>query len=187
MFKKERDLTERSRTLLKNKEVKKLKTTILQSFPGLTQESLDILIPNKCDITVVKLASRTLLYLKDFGSGDGEQAIFFDIEGRNNFYPTVLATWAVAEPVVPPLWCHCPVSEFVLNGADVMLPGCPIPRTLDWVRGEKRCVAGLGNGQPFAVGEMACEAADVERLGRRGKALRVVHHYGDALWAAFIR
>jgi hypothetical protein len=40
MFKKEKDLEERSKVLLKNKEVRSLRSTILSSFPNVSEEEV---------------------------------------------------------------------------------------------------------------------------------------------------
>lgn len=92
---------------------------------------------------MVKLATRALVYLHV----PTKTPLFFDSDGRNNLFPTVYALWrvrqlasaveseassssaAVGAPATgggcccPPLVVHPPVSKFVLNGADVMLPG----------------------------------------------------------------
>ena len=44
MFKKDRDLAERSRSLLKNKETRKLRDDILAKLPRLTPEQMDAIL-----------------------------------------------------------------------------------------------------------------------------------------------
>ena len=110
MFKKEQQVAERSRTFLKNKETKKLKSDLLQQFPLLSAEELEQYLPNKVSsvtpqhfngievsaymsnplqvqIVSVKLASRTIVYCLQ-EEGAETTPIFFDIEGRGNYYPT---------------------------------------------------------------------------------------------------
>ena len=100
-------------------------------------------------VEVVKLATRALVYIHV----PTKTPLFFDSDGRNNIFPTVYALWRVRELSLasseseassgadggsaaavgggggggglccPPLVVHPPVSKFVLNGADVMLPG----------------------------------------------------------------
>lgn len=106
------------------------------SLPGplsVTQHGL-----NQDGIEVVKLATRALVYFHV----PSKTPMFFDSDGRNNLFPTVYAMWrlqanataasgATVEPAdagaggacCPPLVVHPPVSKFVLNGADIMLPG----------------------------------------------------------------
>ncbi len=70
--------------------------------------------------------------------------------------------------------------KFVYNGADVMAPGIvdadPAIRAGDlvWVRDEK-------NLRPLAVGE-ALMAGPEMVASEKGKAVRSIHHVGDALW-----
>lgn len=76
-------------------------------------------------IEIVKLASRALVYVHV----PSKTPMFFDTDGRNNLFPTVYALWRVQsaaagdETCCLPLVVHPPVSKFILNGADVMLPG----------------------------------------------------------------
>jgi hypothetical protein len=88
MFKKDRDLDQRSKTLLKNKEVRNLKSEILRQF-NLTEEQLNTLIPNKADITQTKLASRTILYSLNLNNTTTLTPIIFDLAGRNDLHPTI--------------------------------------------------------------------------------------------------
>ncbi len=70
--------------------------------------------------------------------------------------------------------------KFVYNGADVMAPGIvdadPAirPGDLVWVRDEK-------NLRPLAIGE-ALVAGPEMVASEKGKAVRSIHHVGDALW-----
>jgi hypothetical protein len=50
--------------------------------------------------------------------------------------------------------------------------------------GDLLAARGRGNPAPFAMGEAAVGSAEAAAGGMRGKALRLLHHYGDALWAA---
>lgn len=95
--------------------------------------TIDIRLPLVQDgVEVVKLASRTLVYLHV----PSKTPLFFDVDGRNKLFPTVYALWRVRQLSAeadaqsgsfslccPTLVVHPPVSKFVLNGADVMLPG----------------------------------------------------------------
>jgi predicted ribosome-associated RNA-binding protein Tma20 len=86
MFKKTQDLAERSKTLLKNKEVRSLRKEIAAQFPAVTEEDVaNAIVTNMAQVTITKLASKTLLY-----SIEGV-VYFFDLNARNNLYPTVAA------------------------------------------------------------------------------------------------
>jgi PUA domain protein len=69
---------------------------------------------------------------------------------------------------------------YVYNGADVMAPGIVDadegirPGDLVWVREER-------HGRPLAVGEALLSGPEMIQ-GRKGKAVKSMHHVGDALW-----
>lgn len=180
MFKKDRDLAERSKTLLKNKEVRTLKADIVKQFPNVNEDELNVVIPNKADITLTKLASKTLLY-----SIDGV-TLFFDVGARNNLYPALPFLWRFPH-ALPTFVIHGPVSEFVLRGADLMLPGLCASKIAELENsglreGSKACVRIAGNPLPFAVGDSAVAWATISSAQRRkGRALVVHHVYGDLL------
>lgn len=70
--------------------------------------------------------------------------------------------------------------KFVNNGADVMAPGITEadesiqPGDLVWIRDEK-------NGVPLGVGEALIPGTEMPR-GKKGKAVKSLHHVGDLLW-----
>jgi predicted RNA-binding protein (TIGR00451 family) len=174
MFKKDRDLAERSRSLLKNKETKKLKELFLTKFPRLSETELDALI-GKEQFTRIYLATKTTIY------AIGDVPYFIDIEGRNNIIPTVQCLWRLPK-LLRSFVIHAPVSEFVMNGADLMLPGLANVDDLEGVmRDEKMSIRVVGNPLPFAVGVSNCSWEGILANGRKGKALCVTSVYGDCL------
>ncbi len=117
MFKKDQDLTERSQVLLKNKEIKRLKADITQQLPLLKESELDSLLGDaKGQVMMIKLASRTILYTIN------GKPYFFDVQGRNNLFPTLLTCWLFPD-CIRSLLIHGPVSKFILRGADLFVPG----------------------------------------------------------------
>jgi predicted ribosome-associated RNA-binding protein Tma20 len=177
MFKKEQQLVERSRTLLKNKELKNLKSSLSQQYPSLDEDSLNALLPNKSNLTLIKLANRSLLYAID------DIVLFFDVEGRNKLFPTVHALWRLPKPFLRTFVCHPPVSRYVLRGADFMAPGISTIEGLDNLKvGERCCLCIEGNPLPFAVGESLIDFSLFTRSDSvKGKAMSILHVYGDLL------
>ena len=174
MFKKDRDLAERSRSLLKNKETKKLKEVFLTKFSRLAETELDALI-GKEQFTRIYLATKTIVY------SVGDVPYFIDVEGRNNIVPTVQCLWRLPK-LLRTFVIHAPVSEFVMNGADLMLPGLATVDGLEGVmRDEKMSIRVVGNPLPFAVGISNCSWEGILTNGRKGKALCVSSVYGDCL------
>ncbi|CAM9727238.1 unnamed protein product, partial [Choristocarpus tenellus] len=194
MFRKKHDVAERSRSQLKSSAAKRIKTDILGALPYLTREVLDEVMPTKDGIELVKLANRALVYVHV----PSKTPYFFDADGRGNLFPTVYALWATRRKdresgmggCCPSLLVHAPVSKFVLNGADIMLPGVVVrdPSAVDYIMGERRGVVSNGNPMPYAVGEMLRDKEGVITWGMTGKGLKartsqyVMHCYLDFLW-----
>lgn len=63
-----------------------------------------------------QLASRTLLYFVE------NVPMLFDKDDRNQLYPTVFLLWRLPK-MMRQILIPTQVSGFVLNGADLMLPG----------------------------------------------------------------
>jgi translation initiation factor 2D len=184
MFKKERDLAERSKTLLKNKEVRNLKADIVKKFPNVNEEELNTVIPNKADITVTKLANKTLLY-----SINGV-TLLFDIEGRGNLCPALPFLWRFPN-ALPTYVIHSPVSEFVLRGADLMIPGICKSKIAELQsaglkEGSKASIRVAGNPLPFAVGDSLVSGESLASGKLRGRAVTVLHVYGDLISTASV-
>jgi predicted ribosome-associated RNA-binding protein Tma20 len=101
-----KDFKVQSQVLVKRSEIKKFKGSLQQAFPILQQQQqistndsnqeansvnneqvepnpLSILFPPKEDVTQVKISgSHTLIYVVK------KQPLFFDLDGRGDFYPT---------------------------------------------------------------------------------------------------
>lgn len=176
MFRKEQSLAERSRSALKNKEIRTLRSELLSQFSALNEQALNDLLPPKADVIGIKLANRTILY------SVAGSVLFFDLEGRNRLFPSVYALWK-CPTMLRTFICHAPVSRFVLRGADFMTPGLATIEGLDNLRvGERCCLRILGNPLPFAVGESLIDYSVFTRKSElKGKAMNILHSYGDLL------
>ena len=178
MFKKEKDLDQRTSNIIKNKDAKKLRNDLLKYFPyneanntGLTEESLMLIFPIKCFITMTKLTTRTLIYSLD------SIPYFYDVNGRNDFYPTIYTLWKIPR-LLSQVVIHAPVSSYILRGADLMTPG--IMYLDNGVEKEhKVSIRVMNNCCPFAVGLLEI---DPSNMSTEGKAVRVLHMFGDMLW-----
>ncbi|RLN59576.1 hypothetical protein BBJ28_00000640 [Nothophytophthora sp. Chile5] len=197
--------------LLKNKDAKKLRRDAAERFratcDGPDDPNLKLLLASKVPFRPRALGcSRVLICLHGFhgdtqatvkkisfqapsrmvvyAAEETKEPLLFDVTGKGDLCFTVYALWR-APALLPPLVVHAPVSEFVLRGADVMLPGVVFTsaQELDGLRkGELRAVYARGNPCAIAVGELLVDAADVERSGKKGRALKLWHCVGDALW-----
>lgn len=167
-----------AQNLLSKKDLKGLKTQALGAFPGLDEKTVDELLPEG-QVKVLKLDTKTLLYT----AGDGPPA-FFDVEGRGELFPTLHTLWQYPNMMLE-LTIHAPVSKFVLNGADLMLPGVLVPANGvvgfgTVTKGQPRCIKIDGNAYPIAVGRMLVNQTAMEKL--KGKGLEVLHVFKDTLW-----
>ncbi|CAE8596234.1 unnamed protein product, partial [Polarella glacialis] len=164
--------------LLSKKDLKTLKGQLSELFPGLDEKTIDVLLPEG-QAKVVKLDNRCLLY----SAGDAAP-VFFDAEGRGELYPTMHTLWLHPNMMLE-LTIHPPVSKFVLNGADLMLPGVLVPANGvagfgTVTKGQPRCIKIEGNPYPIAVGKMLVNQSTMEKL--KGKGMEVMHVYKDTLW-----
>lgn len=74
---------------LSGKDVKTLKKDIKLNFPDLTDEQVSDLIPNKAEVSLLKLSNRAQAY-----SCNGKNPLFFDPEGRGDLLvPSVYVLW----------------------------------------------------------------------------------------------
>lgn len=177
MYKKQ--FAEAGHNLLSKKDLKGLKTQLLEEYPGLDDKKVDELLPEG-QVKAVKLDNRCILYQV----GDAPPS-FFDAEGRGEVYPCLPTLWQHPH-ILPELTIHAPVSKFVLNGADLMLPGLVVPANGiagfgTVAKGQKRCIKIEGNPYPIAVGKMLVNQAQMEKL--KGKGMEVLHVFKDCLWA----
>nr|GEW55860.1 eukaryotic translation initiation factor 2D [Tanacetum cinerariifolium] len=76
------------------------------------------------------------------------------------------------------------VSRYVIGGADLMFPGISIGAEglPEFSAGETWAVMIPGNPAPIAVGSTCMSSSEALKAGLRGKALKICHHYRDALW-----
>jgi len=177
MFKK--TYTAQGQNLLSKKDLKALKSQLCELYPSLTEKDVDEILPEG-QAKVVKLDNRCLLY----SAGDAPAA-FFDAEGRSELYPTLFTLWQYPH-MMQELTIHPPVSKFVLNGADLMLPGVLVPANGvvgfgTVTKGQPRCIKIDGNPYAIAVGRMLVNQTQMEKL--KGKGMEVLHVYKDCLWA----
>ncbi|XP_068647755.1 uncharacterized protein [Aristolochia californica] len=168
MFKKAIEAKSFSR--LSGADRKKLRRTIKEKFPHVSDADIDLILPPKAEITVSKFPNRTVVY----GVEEGFPMIF-DVDGRGKeIFPTafVLKTGEV--------------SRFIIGGADLMFPGITIPPEglPSFLAGQPWAAKVPGNQAPIAVGITTMSSIEALKAGLRGKALRILHFYRDSLWGS---
>lgn len=176
MFKK--PFAVQQQNLLSKKDLKGLRAQLADQFPGLDAKVIDELLPEG-QVKLLKLDNKGLIYAA------GEEApTFFDPDGRGELYPSLHTLW-LHPNMMSELTIHAEVSKFVLNGADLMLPGVIVPANGvvgfgSVTKGQKRCIKCDGNPYPIAVGKMLVNQAQMEKL--KGKGLEIVHVFKDTMW-----
>ena len=176
MFKKPQDVQERGKTLMRKKDIQKLKSEILSQLPRVSEEMVNALFGSKATVVEqCKLMSRSILYFVD------GVPCFVDENGRNKLVPTLQFLWKFPTSLRTFI-IHSQVSKFLLNGADLMLPGLAV---LDDVEGicleEVVQVRIINNPLPFAVGRSECSWDGILANKRRGRAMGVISCFGDCL------
>jgi len=182
----------KSNTQLKGSDKKKLKAQILSKFSTLTEDDINSLLPTKEEIILSKIytygGDSVILYLYK------RDAVFFQLEKHNEFYPTVYTMWRFPK-IVPVFTTHVPVLSKLMNGADLMLPGVIIDESKG-IRAycdgklQKSDVVAINlenNLAPVAVGKAFRSSEDMYMAVRHGKAIDVLHCVGDELWGAGTR
>ncbi|KAI3513008.1 hypothetical protein L1887_20332 [Cichorium endivia] len=178
MFKK--SVEAKSQQRLSGADRKKLKRTIKERFPNASEADLDILIPPKVEVSVSKHPNRVLIY-----SLEGGLPIFFDVDSRGTtIFPTVYSLWKVPHLLPAFILKGGEVSRYVIGGADLMFPGISIDSEglPEFLAGQPWAVKVPGNPAPIAVGSTLMSSSEALKAGLRGKALKISHHYRDALW-----
>lgn len=169
-----------SKNLLGNKDRKKLRSVIVKSFPTCSESQVDTLLLKDDDTLVMKVqGSKTVIY---FSLGE---PMFFDLDGTGELIPSIYALTRIPQ-LLPCFLIHESVSRFILGGADLMVPGVLSPTSTECYGPDGLLVKKVmgvrvaGSPVPFAVGK--CAATNTMFGTGKGKALDVLHVYGDALW-----
>jgi len=156
VFKK--DVQIKSDQKLSGKDAKK----IIASVQALYGEEASSMLGKK-DVSLRRTGGGTVatLYCSEAGP------LFFEAEGDAggaggaSLLPTLLALWRA--PLLPTLLVPAPVSAFLVNHADLMLPG--VLGYENWRdglnAGDVACIAVHGNPAPLALGRLLVSGAAV--------------------------
>ena len=193
MFTKREDATEKSRVTLRSKESKQLRAALPLCLTlggeGGGASLVDLLLPPKGVLEQVKFAGA-----KHIGYAvEHQRASFIDLDPKApspyRLLPTLALLWrlpAACAPILPTLLIPPAVSTYLIRGADLMLAGVLTPAAglPTFEKGTLVAVRVAGNPAALAVGEALVSAAEAATSGMRGKGVRLIHFYGDALWDA---
>ncbi|XP_068216132.1 eukaryotic translation initiation factor 2D-like isoform X2 [Palaemon carinicauda] len=176
----------KSQTQLKGSDRKKLRAELAQVFPLLTSEDLTKLIPNKEDVTLIRMhcykGENVHVYQVQ------KDPAFFCLEREKMIYPTVYTLWKYPD-LMHTFTTHTPVIDVLLGGADLMLPGIITrgemsPRSYGkFEKGFPVAVNTTENKAPVAVGCTAHSSMDMFMAACQGKGVNILHVFKDTLWA----
>mmetsp|Transcript_43304 Transcript_43304/g.60783 ORF Transcript_43304/g.60783 Transcript_43304/m.60783 type:complete len:304 (-) Transcript_43304:72-983(-) len=175
MFKKPFKVT--GSNLVKRSVKRNLINQLKKEFTNLSDEEWQQLIPPKQDLTTSKISgTHTIIYSVE------NTPYFFDVDGRNDFYPSVFVLWKFPK-LMNTVVVQPNIFNFLLRGADLFLPGVLVPvQGLKWVVGSKLSVTLLLYGLPIAVGKCLIDNKHVQQQGMKGKGVKILHTYKDHLW-----
>ncbi|XP_042235584.1 eukaryotic translation initiation factor 2D-like [Homarus americanus] len=175
----------KSQTQLKGSERKKLRAELFQAYPSLTSNDLSKLMPNKEDVTLVRM------YCYKGESVNVYQVqkdpLFFMVEKEKEIYPTVYLLWKCPD-LMHTFTTHAHVIAILAGGADLMLPGIITKGEMNphsygkFEKGFPVAVNTTENKVPVAIGITAHSSMDMFMSGRHGKGVSILHVYGDQLW-----
>lgn len=176
----------KSQTSMKGSDRKKLRAEIQKNYPNLDECFATEIIPNKEEVTVVKIYLHT-----------GENAfiysvnkipVLFEIDKQKILYPSVYLLWRYPD-LIQRFTTWPPVFKKLTDGADLMLPGIILrenltPTTFKHVQKGLTCsISIFGNRAPVAVGFTLLSGSDFYDAGMKGKGVHPVHWIGDELWS----
>lgn len=169
-------------TTVRSSDRKRLRGLIEASFPNLSTNDLNALIPNKNEMNQVKSMTHSGYIAMIYSCG--QNPIFFQIEER--CYPSLYTLWMYPR-LLPTVTTTALVLEKITNGADLMAPGIIIEDYLISEMGDLKvndicAVRIIGNKAPIAVGIALLAKADLCRDGIKGKGISIIHCYKDNLW-----
>jgi translation initiation factor 2D len=165
---------------------KKLKAELQKCYPTITEEDLALLVPNKEDMSVMKIETHGGEIVS--AHVVGKKPIVFHI--RDKLYPTIYLLWILPNKLIPYFTTWNEVVPKFNNGADLMLPGIIVKEEMG-LRAYGRLNKGVTvavnsntNSAAVAVGITALSSEDMYMAGRRGKGIEILHCIGDFLWQA---
>eukprot|EP00922_Rhytidocystis_sp_ex-Travisia-forbesii_P022786 GHVS01033383.1.p1 GENE.GHVS01033383.1~~GHVS01033383.1.p1 ORF type:complete len:713 (+),score=151.89 GHVS01033383.1:130-2268(+) len=165
------------------KEKKKLKASLQQEAVGIAADdpSLEVWTGGEEVMEASKVTGtncRCTVYVLP-----SSEALLFESSSIGLVLaPTVYALWKCPSALAC-IVTHAPVSAFVMNGADLFLPGLIPPKggySSSFKAGKIVAIRVINNKFPFAVGRLL---VNLDNPPSRGKAAEVLHWFGDFLWS----
>lgn len=136
----------------------------------MTEEDVEAILPSKAgELEMNKLTgSKIVVYSLD------KIPILFDPSGKGDIVPTVFGLWR-SPKLVPTVYLkHPAVSQFVVGGADLMLPGVDLSQGLpQFAKEDLVSISVHGNPCPIAIGSALISSDDAPKR-KGGKLIEVM-------------
>jgi translation initiation factor 2D len=116
--------------------------------------------------------------------GEANPVLFSPDGKEGSIFPTVYSLWK-CPGMMPTIHMYWQVSDKIIKGADLMLPGVIVPPSGDlgkFSAGDPCAILAHGNPTPFAVGIRSMSSEEVKASGMKGQIIQVHHCYGDVLY-----
>lgn len=161
---------------------KALRDAIYKSYPVLTEQDLDAILPKKEHISLLKVecyqtrtSTKTILVY-----ATRTKTIFFESDG--DLLPTVFLLWEFPNLLSLSFTTYENVISHMSSGADLMMPGVVVPpQGYGAFEVNRPAYVNLNsNSAAIAVGRTAQNSYELMR-SRTGRCVQVLHIYGDKL------
>jgi len=152
----------KSRNVLRKTEKRQLINDIVEAFgdaEAFMNKKLEYVATDEWDLIFV----------------DGEP-LLFKINGK--IFPTVKGALKL-NPVRRRVVVDSGAVKFIVNGADIMCPGI-VEADPSIEEGNLVMVVEQTHGKTLAIGRALMPGS--EMVGKKGKAVKSIHHVGDRLW-----
>ncbi|XP_046485190.1 eukaryotic translation initiation factor 2D [Neodiprion pinetum] len=172
----------KSNSPLKGSERKKLYSEISATFPSLSDEQIQNILPKKEAVSSIKIMTHSGEIGKLFCASD--VPMFFQLD--SGIYPTVYTLWQYPD-LLHSFTTHHAVIQKLASGADLMLPGVVLegpPSLHAYGKLEKGFPVSVNtsdNKAAVAVGITAHSSYDLYMAGGRGRCVEILHALGDTL------
>ncbi|KAL0119266.1 hypothetical protein PUN28_009686 [Cardiocondyla obscurior] len=170
---------------LKGTERKKLCEEVLVAYPRLSDEEIQLLLPKKESISIMKIVTHNGHVGKVYCVA--KIPMFFQLDPYDTLlFPTIYTLWHHPH-LLKSFTTHAPVVSKLVKGADLMLPGLVLkePVTLysfgKLPKGTPMSINTEENKAAVAVGVTALSSEDMYLAAGHGKCVEVFHVIGDML------
>mmetsp|Transcript_10436 Transcript_10436/g.15498 ORF Transcript_10436/g.15498 Transcript_10436/m.15498 type:complete len:188 (-) Transcript_10436:2221-2784(-) len=168
-------------TQIKSSAQRGIKAKIQETFPGLDEAMIDVLLPKKPPLVQYKATGLTI-----FCTGGSENVPLF--YQHRDWDDVVLPTLKFVHKYPDLPWTKVTVDKgaipFVLGGANIMCPGLTNPggEIEDGLqKGQAVIIMAEGKEHAIAVGKLKISSEDI-RTKNKGIGIEVAHYLGDKLF-----